>query len=208
MLSRIRMKKIIALITLYFSVNTVTFANPTQEVSELLSRYESFSGFFEQSLVDDKGQNLQTLSGEFMIKRPGLFRWETYNPYPQLLVSDLKTLWLFDPDLEQVTVRPFDNQASQSPALLLSGDADNISTHYQVTSIETNRRYELIPTTSNNFSQMELLFENAALSQIIVLDSLDQTTTFTFSDIKTNQTFLPSLFEFDIPDGVDVLIDE
>ena len=202
------MKTRLLIFFLLTAVNQISVANPTQEVSDLLSRYQAFSGIFEQTLIDDKGENLQSSSGEFMIQRPGLFRWETYNPYPQLLVSDLETLWLFDPDLEQVTIRPFSHQASQSPALLLSGNANEIAEHYQVNRIEKNQRYELLPFETSTFTKMDLVFAHSALSQIIVLDTLEQTTTFSFSDIKTDRTFLPSLFKFEVPDGVDVLIDE
>jgi len=177
-------------------------------VSALLSRYDAFSGIFEQTLLDDKGQTIQASSGEFRIQRPGLFRWETYQPFPQLLVSDLETLWLFDPDLEQVTIRPFANQASQSPALLLSGNADDIAVHYDVAVLDTGKRYELTPKQASTFTKMELIFDQQLLQQIIVIDSLAQTTTFAFSKIKTDQTFSPSSFTFDVPEGIDVLIDE
>jgi len=183
-------------------------ANPTKEVSDLLSRYDSFSGMFEQSLVNDKGESIQRSSGEFKIKRPGLFRWETFNPFPQLLVSDLDTLWLYDPDLEQVTIRSFASQVSQSPALLLSGNADDIALFYDVSVIEVGERYRLVPKEASTFTQMELQFDQQTLQKIIVLDSLAQTTTFNFSDIKTSQQFAPSIFNFEVPVGVDVLIDE
>lgn len=200
--------KIILLSIIFASLSTLAWANPTQEVSQLLSRYDSFAGVFEQHLVDERGQNLQSSSGEFMIQRPGLFRWETHHPFPQLLVSNLKTLWLFDPDLEQVTIRPFSNDVSQSPALLLSGNADDIASFYKVSLLESNRRYELLPITAETFTKMELVFDNESLSQIIVFDSLDQTTIFNFSEIKTDLAISSSYFEFEIPEGVDVLIDE
>jgi len=204
------MKIIVSFIyALVFSALTQTAsANATKEVSDLLSRYGSFSGVFEQTLVNDKGESIQRSSGEFKIKRPGLFRWETFNPFPQLLVSDLETLWLFDPDLEQVTIRSFSSQVSQSPALLLSGNAKDIALNYEVSEIEAGERYLLVPKDSSTFTQMELQFAQQTLQKIIVLDSLAQTTTFNFSDIKTGQEFAPSIFSFEVPEGVDVLIDE
>lgn len=204
------MKKVLLFIHVLFftGLHQVVLANPTEDVSNLLNRYNAFSGAFEQILVNDKGETIQTSSGEFKIQRPGLFRWETFNPFPQLLVSDLETLWLFDPDFEQVTIRPFANQASQSPALLLSGNAEDIALHYQVSTIEPNKYYELTPKEEGAFTKMALVFDQQTLQKIIVIDSLAQTTTFAFSKIKTGQIFPLSTFTFDVPDGVDILIDE
>lgn len=204
------MKKIVLFIQVlcFVSLHQAVKANPVQEVSDLLSRYSSFSGVFEQTLISDKGESIQNSSGEFKIQRPGLFRWETFNPFAQLLVSDLETLWLFDPDLEQVTIRPFANQASQSPALLLSGNAEDIAIHYDVAVIDSSKHFQLTPKEESTFTKMELVFDQQTLQKIIVMDSLAQTTTFTFSKIKTGQAFSQSTFTFDVPEGVDILIDE
>lgn len=204
------MKIIFCNICLVVTLNFSAFssADPTTEVSDYLSRYRSLVGNFDQTLVDANGEAIQSSSGNFVIQRPGLFRWETLDPFPQLLISNLETLWLYDPDLEQVTIRPFSRQVSQSPALLLSGNAEDIANHYYVTTLEPQQRYQLVPKEESTFTKMELVFTQAVLQEILVVDSLEQTTTFAFSDIKTNQEFDNSLFFFDVPDGVDVLIDE
>ncbi len=194
---------------------TVT-ADDSKELAELLEAYKTIQGNFEQSLKDEKGELIQESSGTFVVKSPGFFRWDTQDPFPQLLVSNLDKIWLYDPDLEQVTIRPYSQEVDQSPALLLSGDVEKISAIYNIqkvnTDADTNKltsRFVLTPKVTNNvFIQLELGFINKDLSEMYLADSLGQTTRFILKDTILNKAVENNVFEFDIPEGVDVLTDE
>lgn len=184
-----------------------------------LKGYQTLSGQFTQTLVDEQGQLLQTSSGTFIVKKPGYFYWDTQQPFPQLLVSDLESIWLYDPDLEQVTVRSYQNSVSHSPALLLSGDAEQITQNYRVSRVDTppatpaaspvSARFLLKPRANNSgFTELQLAFAQQTLVQMVMKDSLQQVTTFDFSDIVVNRAFADSTFQFTPPAGVDVLVDE
>src|SRR5262245_30958888 len=94
----------------------------TQRLSELLSKAQTMTARFSQLTLDGSGTRLQETSGQLSLKRPGLFRWHTDAPQEQLLISNGEKVWLFDPDLEQVTIQKLDQRLTQTPALLLSGD--------------------------------------------------------------------------------------
>ena len=194
----------------FFSANVQ--GNALDKLTEQLKKYESLSGRFQQTLVDDQGLLIQESSGDFTLKKPGYFRWNTVNPFPQLLISNLETIWLYDPDLEQVTIRRYENMVDQTPNLLLSGDSGRIAENYQVEfadgSSETDLHFMLTPKfDGSSFTQLQLVFQEDTLSAMILTDSLQQTTTFRFFEITLNPPVNMDEFEFTPPQGVDVLID-
>ncbi len=79
-----------------------------QRLTELLGKAQTIAGRFSQLTLDGSGTQLQETAGEMLLKRPGLFRWHTDEPMEQLLVSNGEKVWLYDPDLEQVTIQPMD----------------------------------------------------------------------------------------------------
>lgn len=186
------------------------WADNTQAVNKLsakLSDLTSLEGAFTQSLRDEKGSELERSSGTFVVQKPGRFYWRTTDPFPQTLVSNGETVWLYDPDLMQVTVRQMGDDLQRTPALLLSDSAARIADAYNVSQPEAGR-FVLTPKKPDSlFESLTLIFTENEVAQIQLLDSLDQTTAFTFTDTKSNQPVSEALFEFDIPDDVDVLIE-
>jgi chaperone LolA len=90
-------------------------------VNAFVTDVVTFSGDFEQSLIDPDGRLLETTSGTLEIQRPGRFRWVYEEPYEQWLVADGTNIWSYDVDLEQVTVKPQADALANTPALLLGG---------------------------------------------------------------------------------------
>ncbi|MCP8898177.1 outer membrane lipoprotein chaperone LolA [Gilvimarinus xylanilyticus] len=177
------------------------------KLSEKLSDLTSLEGTFTQSLRDESDSELERSSGTFVVQKPGRFYWRTTDPYPQTLVSNGETVWLYDPDLMQVTVRQMSDDMQRTPALLLSDSAARIADAYHVNQPEDNR-FVLTPKESDPlFESLTLVFAAQRVAQIQLLDSLGQTTVFTFSATKINKPVSEDLFEFDIPDDVDILIE-
>jgi outer membrane lipoprotein carrier protein len=192
---------LLTILTCSFSV-----ADDADELAKQLSLLETFSGVFEQTLADDKGVILQESSGDFFLQRPGYFRWETKAPFPQLLVSDLQSIWLYDADLEQVTVREYNDKVAATPAILFSGDVSKINQHY-VISKQGEDSYRLTPNNQHElFTQLTVTFVNEQLSEMSLQDSLGQTTLFRFLDGVYNQTISPELFDFTPPEGTDIIV--
>ena len=176
-----------------------------QDLSKRLKTLRTFTGLFTQTLVDAKGQTLQESTGKFWLQRPGFFRWETLEPFPQLLVSNLEYIWLYDPDLEQVTIRPYTQAVSQTPALLLSGDVEKIEEQYTVKKLDNNR-FELLPIAEQQlFDQLTVSFNNKQLSKMILRDSLGQSTAFVFEKGVYNTKVDASQFVFEPPEGTDIV---
>ena len=208
-----RQQSLILLLSLlwFFSVNALGDASSV--LNHQLQQYQGLSGRFQQTLVDDQGSIIQESSGEFVLKRPGYLRWRTEDPFPQLLVSNLENIWLYDPDLEQVTIRSYQKTADQTPSLLLSGNTEKIVEKYQIEfanqSSEQSPQFILTPKfKGSSFSQLQLIFSEGLLSEMILLDSLGQTTTFRFFELTVNPPIEIEQFTFEPPAGVDVLVDD
>ncbi|MEW5249840.1 outer membrane lipoprotein chaperone LolA [Microbulbifer sp. 2201CG32-9] len=184
------------------------WADPAEDLSRLLQPLASLSGKFQQTMLDERGEVLQKSSGSFSVQRPGKLRWETGEPFAQLLVTNNKKLWLYDPDLEQVTIRPVDNRLKETPALLLGGEVGEIRGSFEVS--RKKGGYQLVPKrASAPFKTMEIRFgKNGMPSKMTVRDGMGQTTRISFSGMTANPSLSSSMFNFKPPAGTDVIKDE
>ncbi|RUR33552.1 outer membrane lipoprotein chaperone LolA [Vreelandella nanhaiensis] len=196
----------------------LTFATPAawandaaERLTERLEPLESYQATFEQKILDGSGERLQSATGEMWLSRPGMLRWEVEAPYSQVVVSDGSDIYLYDPDLEQVTVQPMDDRVTHTPALLLSGNIGDLTSSYDVVYNHENGEdvFTLIPSSADTlFEELNMVFDNDTLTQLWMMDSTGQRTLITFSDITQNGSINRSLFNFDIPEGTDVIREE
>lgn len=200
---------LVAIFSLFISITGALAQIPKSDADELVAKLEllqSFSGDFQQTLIDDKGQLLQESSGGFLLQRPGYFLWETKEPFPQRLISNLQTIWLYDPDLEQVTIREYNEDIAQTPALLLSGDLQQINQQYSIKKI-SDSQFVLTPLKQQAlFQDLNVQFVNNQLSNMSLKDALGQTTVFSFSNAQYGNTVSTDRFNFIPPEGTDVIV--
>ena len=198
------------LLVLSMFCSALSWGSDIESLQKILSHTQSYQARFQQQVLDAKGVNLQSVNGFMQVKRPGLFRWETDAPFDQLLVADGATLWVYDKDLEQVTIQALDQRISQTPALLLSGDIKALGDSYTVSKSTTEGeiRFALKPLSNDSlFEYLQLVFDGDALIEMRLEDGLGQKTTISFLDVKVNPALKKSVFEFVVPDGVDVIDD-
>ncbi|WP_420845051.1 outer membrane lipoprotein chaperone LolA [Marinobacter iranensis] len=181
------------------------------ELASMLESYESFQSDFIQIVVNENGNRVQESRGSLKAKRPGLFYWETREPHSQFVVSNGETVQVYDPDLEQVTIHNLDERVSTTPALLLSGEVDNLDETYHVTSRslgENTREFTLEPRNEDSlFVSLRLTFYNGELQEMRMRDSLAQLSVLSFEDIRLNAPVKDSAFTLEYPDSVDVIRD-
>ncbi|HZJ94539.1 MAG TPA: outer membrane lipoprotein chaperone LolA [Thiopseudomonas sp.] len=186
----------------------VSQRDAADKLSELLSRTETISGQFSQLTLDSTGTQLQEASGQMILKRPGLLRWHTDPPLEQLLVSNGEKVWLYDPDLLQVTVQKMDQRLTHTPALLLSGDVSKISENFTITYQEGGPVVDFIltPTAKDTlFDTLRLSFRNGVINDMQLLDAVGQRTNILFMGVTINEPIDDSEFVFEAPAGVDVI---
>ena len=177
-------------------------------LTALLSQAKTLTARFSQLTLDGSGTQLQETAGELSLQRPGLFRWHTDAPAEQLLVSNGQKVWLFDPDLNQVTIQVLDQRLTHTPALLLSGDVSKISENFEVSHKEGGSVVDFIlkPKAKDSlFDNLRLSFRNGVINDMQLIDSVGQRTNILFLGVKMNEPIAPSQFTFTVPAGADVI---
>jgi len=185
------------------------------QLKTLLQPLTTLRADFSQRIFAADGYEIQNSRGEMQVARPGKLRWIIAPPMEQWLISDGSTLWLYDPDLEQVIIRPFQQSVADTPAMLFSGGADQLEQSYTVStsSTESSTTYLLKPIASTGlYEKISLVFEGETPTQIVIVDSLAQRTEIILSNVQRNVAMateqLDALFSFIPPPGVDILQDD
>jgi len=197
----------ILVIGVLFSFAVQATDQDVSDLRKLLDATKSLQGNFVQSLYDESKELQEETKGKFMMMRPRKFYWETIEPMPQVLVSNDKEIWLYDPDLETATVRPFTDDLQQAPALILSENVDELRKQFSVTSKKENstQTFTLIPKVSDGlFQQLLLVFDKGILTEFSMESNDGQATRSVLSNVKVNQTLPEEKFYFQVPAGVEV----
>ncbi|MFB9867246.1 outer membrane lipoprotein chaperone LolA [Vreelandella sulfidaeris] len=182
-----------------------------ERLTERLEPLENYQADFQQQILDGSGERLQSARGEMWLSRPGMLRWEVEAPYSQTVVSDGDDVYMYDPDLEQVTVQAMDDRVTHTPALLLSGSVDDLASSYEVfyEQSDAGDMFTLVPISADTlFEELSLVFEAETLTELWMMDSTGQRTAIRFSNITSNGRIDPTIFDFDIPEGTDVIREE
>ena len=191
----------------FTSLSAHADAESVKRLGQLLGS-DTITARFSQLTLDGSGTQLQETAGEMSVKRPGLFYWHTDAPQEQLMVSDGQKVSLWDPDLEQVTIKKLDQRLTQTPALLLSGDVSKISESFDITSKQAGdvMDFTLKPKTKDTlFDSLRLSFRGGKINDMQLIDSVGQRTNILFTGVKVNEPIPVSKFKFDIPKGADVI---
>ena len=189
-----------------------------QNLVNRLSLMSNLSGKFEQKITDESNEELQKTQGEFVLKRPGNLWWNTAPPFEQLVVSNGEKLWVYDPDLEQVTIYPKEKVQS-GPASILNGSLNSIRARYQINErLETIKKgsskvtstvFTLVPNNQKiaSFDKVVLAFSDQRIQQVSMTDKLGQTTFIDFFESSQNKEIKDELFDFVPPEGTDIVVD-
>jgi outer membrane lipoprotein carrier protein len=163
---------------------------------------------FAQTVLDKDMKLLQQSTGNMAFARPGRFRWEYEKPYEQLIVGDGSRLWIYDKDLNQVTVRKLEGALGSSPAALLAGsnEIERAYTLSQAGSEQGLDWLEAVPKARDTvFESIRLGFNKAGLEAMELRDQFGQVTVIKFSAMRRNEELGPELFQFSPPAGADVI---
>ncbi len=201
----------LAMIALMLSAGLAQAENASDKLAALLSGYDTFSARFEQFTNNNNGRRAQESSGELQLAKPNKFYWSTLKPFPQTIVGDGNHIWVYDPDLEQVTRKPGDT-SSNAPAMLLNGQISELEQDYQISSPTATGNellFDLAPREENSsFARIRLFFVNKLLTELMLEDHLGQRTTVLLSEQKINPALAVNHFSFTPPDGVDVILED
>jgi len=183
-------------------------ASSLDTLKAFLDQTTSARARFAQMVLDKNMKQLQQATGTMQFSRPGRFRWEYDKPYEQTIVGDGAKLWIYDKDLNQVTVRKLDRALGSSPAALLAG-RNEIENNYTLTSIGNQEGLdwlEAVPKDKDTaFERIRLGFSKKGLEAMELHDQFGQVTVIKFADVERNLKLSPEIFKFAPPKGADVI---
>ena len=200
---------LLAGIALSALLTTNVVAGPGSEaLNYFFDEVDSFKARFDQVVLDESLAEINNGQGMVWVQRPGLFRWNYAFPEAQEIVGDGENVWVYDVELEQVTVQSQDLVLGRSPALLLSGSGDIETTHV-IEDMGTEGGLDWVNLVSKDeeseFREVRIGFEDSGLRLMELLDSLGQKTRIRFMELEENETIPMSVFNFVPPDGVDII---
>jgi outer membrane lipoprotein carrier protein len=182
-------------------------ARAAARLETALQGLSSFRAEFRQTVTNADGRQTESAAGTVALARPGRFRWDYHEP-KQLIVSDGTTVWLYDADLAQVTVRPAAETLVGTPALLLSGQAD-LRAEFAVADggVDDGLAWSLLSPRDpkSDFRELRVGIAEGELRRMILVDRIGQTTRLDFDRIERNPRLDPAGFSFTPPPGVDVI---
>jgi len=178
-------------------------------VEAYLATVNTLSANFSQIVRNRDNQVVDRASGKLSLSRPDRFRWDYEKPYLQTIVADGKRLWLYDSDLEQVTVRALEQGLGSTPAMLLSGSG-KVGDAFTSSAVERQGDWtwcRLVPKQQGaDFEQVSLAFDRTdELAAMELRDKLGQTTVIEFGALRRNVALDQRLFRFEPPPGADVI---
>jgi len=183
-------------------------ASSVEVLKNLLEQTTTARARFAQIVLDRNMKTLQQATGTMQFSRPGKFRWEYDKPIEQTIVSDGSRVWLYDKDLNQVTVQRLNRALGSSPAALLAG-SNEIEKSYTLTGMGGKDGLdwlEAVPKAQDTaFERVRLGFGKAGLEVMELRDQFGQTTVIKFSAIERNVRIPPEVFRFAPPKGADVI---
>ena len=185
------------------------FAGARDDLNAFTHGLKGLEGQFTQTVFDANGKLKERSSGSLALSAPRLFRWEYAKPYEQLVIADGSKVWVYDPDLAQVTVRAQGAEEQNSPLATLI-DPARLDRDFNV--VEGGAQdgldwLELTPKQEEDasFQRARLGFDANGLAKMEVVDMLGQRTEIGFRGWKKNPAFARDTFRHTPGKGVDVV---
>lgn len=187
---------------------TAANAGGRDQLNTFTKGLKGLDGQFSQQVFDSRGKQKENSTGRVALSVPRLFRWEYVKPYPQLIVADGKTVWVHDPDLQQVSKRPQGVEEANSPLAILL-DSSRLDRDFAVKDAGTSAGVEWLQLTPKQadapFKTARLGFTEGSLAQMEYVDATGQRTKIAFSGWKRNPGFAKGTFVYVPAKGMDVI---
>ncbi len=201
---------VVVLAMLLSSMPTVSSAQTAVDhLQRFFDEVKTFGANFDQVVLDEGLNIVEETNGQMWLARPGRFRWDYASPSEQKIVGDGEKVWLYDKDLEQVTVRSQTETVGKTPAILLAGSGD-LTDSYEVEDLGPQGQSTWVglkpKDSESQFESVRIGFDmDGRLVVMELVDGFGQTTRISLHEARENSDLDPVLFAFEPPDGVDVV---
>ncbi len=202
------MKYLALLLIAIGSVFSPAFAQSAeQRLNDALGSLDNLTADFKQTVLDDDKRIVQQSSGKVAIQRPGKFSWIYTTPYEQQIIADGKELWVYDVDLDQVTVKPMSTGLASAPIMILMR-REKLSAEFNISEVGQRKFLywvELEPRSQDmEYTNVYIGLEDGVVKAMELRDKFGQSTQIVFENLRLNVVHNPKTFKFVPPEGVDV----
>ena len=181
--------------------------DPAQRLSVALKQMDNLSTEFKQTLLDEDKNVVQQSSGTLALQRPGKFAWLYTEPFEQRIIADGSELWIYDVELDQVTVKPMDQGLANAPIMILMKQAD-ISEQFEISEVGQRKFLywvELLPHAGDlEYTHIYIGIDDDSVRAMELQDQFGQSTQIVFENLRVGVVHDPATFRFVPPPGVDV----
>lgn len=183
----------------HFSVQ----ADASEQLKIKLTEIDNLKANFSQTVTDINGKVIQTGEGVFALALPNKFYWHLTAPDESLIVADGTDVWIYNPFAEEVSVMDVNQAITASPiALLVRADPQTWS-RYQVES--DGQCFDISPIDKKaGVSEVEVCFNEMSLTKMVLKDQQGNISNFILSDQTNVKESEVNLFEFIVPENVDI----
>ena len=208
MIKHLFVKRLFLCIFLSLAFVGSALADGVSSLHDFFNNTQTMRAKFSQMVTDNKGRKVQEVEGTMQLQRPNKFRWDYNKPYQQQIISDGKDVFLYDTDLQQVTVRALSQAIGSSPAAMLAGGS---AVDKGFVLKNANRKDGLtwvlaLPKDKDSgFDRVLLGFKDEKLRKMELYDSFNHITSITFDAVERNPVLRDTTFLFTPPKGVDVV---
>lgn len=201
-------RRIFAFAMLMLGTSSAIAGPAEDELRRFINDARTVTAHFTQIQVNERGEKIATSSGRMILSRPGRFRWAYEQPYEQLMVCDGDKIWLYDPDLAQVTVRPAAETLNGTPAALLA-QKSTLADQFVVEDLGKRKEAQgvkLKPRSADgDFSGIEMWLRGGAPERMVFFDRLGNRTEIGFTDVQINGKVDEALLKFTPPKGTEIV---
>jgi len=202
------MRHLVLLFAVIYSLTLPAFAQSAEKrLNEALAKLDNLTANFKQTVLDDEKKIVQQSSGRVAIQRPGKFSWIYTSPYEQQIIADGRELWIYDVDLDQVTVKPMAVGLAAAPIMILMRQ-DKLGSEFNISEIGQRKFLywvKLEPKSRDmDYTDVYLGLEDGVLKAMELRDKFGQSTQIVFDNLRLNVVHNPDTFKFVPPAGVDV----
>ena len=202
------MRYLIVLVLMFGSLSSPAgAAEAAQRLKSALKNLDNISAEFKQTLLDEDKNIVQQSRGTLALQRPGKFAWIYTEPFEQRIIGDGSELWIYDVELEQVTVKPMDAGMSNAPIMILMKQTD-VTQQFDVSEVGQRKFLywvELKPHASDlEYSSIFIGLEDDNVRAMELQDQFGQSTQIVFENMRVGVVHNPATFKFVPPEGVDV----
>jgi len=202
------MKYLVLLFTVIYGLSSPAFAKSAEErLNDALASLDNLTADFKQTVLDDDKKIVQQSSGKVAIQRPGKFSWIYTTPYEQQIIADGKELWIYDVDLDQVTVKPMTTGLASAPIMILMRNS-KLGSEFNISEVGQRKFLywvELEPKSQEmDYTKVYIGIEDGVVKAMELRDKFGQSTQIVFENLRLNVVHNPKTFKFVPPEGVDV----